>query len=51
MNCHFTMREGFGCLTVSRSYVVWGSLPLVGSPKENGSLVKGQKKDGPKRVL
>ena len=43
-NCHLTMVEGFGCPNNSRSYVVRGCFPLVGSHKANWSKVRGQTK-------
>ena len=37
MNCHLNVVEGFEYPSDPRSYVVWGYMPLVGSPKANRS--------------
>ena len=37
LNCHLTVVEGFEYPNDPRSYVVWGYMPLVGSPKANRS--------------
>ena len=37
MQWHLIVVEGFKLLNDPRSYVVWGLMPLVGSPKANRS--------------
>jgi len=37
LNCHLNVVEGFEYSNDPRSYVVWGYMPLVGSPKANRS--------------
>ena len=36
MHCHLVLVQGLGCLNDSKSYVVKGRLPLVGSPCSGG---------------
>ena len=44
LNRHLIVVEGFEYPNDPRSYVVWGLMPLVGSPKANRSQVTGQTK-------
>ena len=43
MNCHLNVVEGFEYPSDPRSYVVWGYMPLVGSPKATGQTKSGSK--------
>ena len=46
LNRHLNLVEGFEYPSDPSSYVVWGLMPLVGSPKANRSSVTGQTKSG-----
>lgn len=51
LNCHHIVVEGYEYPNDSRSYVVGGLMPLVGSLKASRPYVTGQTKRGSKTLM